>query len=77
MFPCMTTYKYFNPLANVQFHLRGLSYCKNPVFSWIAFGKLPQNLVVTPSATTQVVYPTAPNRYLQSVTVKPIPTTGA
>jgi hypothetical protein len=46
-----------------------------PLMNWLAFGALPENPVVTPNTTTQVVIPSAENRFLQSVTVKPIPTT--
>lgn len=47
----------------------------SPVVRWLAFGKLPENPVVTPSTTTQVIVPSAENKFLQSVTVNPIPTT--
>jgi hypothetical protein len=47
----------------------------DPLFAWFAFGKLPENPVVTPSTSTQVVMPSAENKFLQSVTVNPIPTT--
>jgi hypothetical protein len=45
----------------------------NPVVNWLAFGKLPENPIITPSATVQVVAPSAENRYLQTVTVEAIP----
>ena len=48
----------------------GLQQCGNPIFAMLAFGKLPENPVVTPGSTVQVVKPSMPNRYLQSVTVK-------
>jgi hypothetical protein len=47
----------------------------SPLFSYFAFGKIAENPVVTPNTTTQVVHPSAENRFLQSVTVNPIPTT--
>lgn len=47
----------------------------SPISRWLAFGKLPENPVITPNTTTQVVIPSAENKFLQSVTVKPIPTT--
>jgi hypothetical protein len=47
----------------------------NPLVNWLAFGKLPENPVVTPSSSTQVIRPSAENRFLESVTVNPIPTT--
>jgi hypothetical protein len=46
-----------------------------PVARWLTFGQLPENPVVTPNTTTQVVRPSAENKYLESVTVNPIPTT--
>jgi hypothetical protein len=52
-------------------------FCGNvtPLVNWLAFGKLPENPVVTPSTSTQVVRPSAENRFLETVTVEPIPTT--
>jgi hypothetical protein len=46
----------------------------NPVVSWLTFGKLPENPVVTPSSTVQVITPSAENKFLQSVTVEAITT---
>lgn len=46
----------------------------NPVATWLTFGKLPQNFIVTPTAYTQVIRPTSLNRYISSVTINPIPT---
>jgi hypothetical protein len=37
--------------------------------------KIPENPVITPTSSTQVVRPSAANRFLQTVTVNPIPTT--
>jgi hypothetical protein len=53
------------------------NFCCNipPTFNWFAFGKIPENPVVTPTANTQVIAPSAENRFLQTVTVNPIPTT--
>lgn len=69
-------YPYFNSAAMVE-HLvtKGMYGCGNPVFSYLAFGKIPENPVVTPSTSVQVVRPSAVNRYLQSVTVNATPTT--
>jgi hypothetical protein len=50
--------------------LRNNSCTLNPVVSWLAFGKLPENPVVTPSSTVQVITPSAENKFLQSVTVE-------
>jgi hypothetical protein len=47
----------------------------NPVVNWLAFGKLPENPVITPTSSVQVVAPSAENRYLQTVTVEAIPVT--
>jgi hypothetical protein len=57
--------------------LLGSRFCGNvnPIVRWLAFGKLPENPVVTPNTTTQVIRPSAENRFLETVTVEPIPTT--
>lgn len=47
----------------------------NPVFEWLLRGRLPENPVVTPNGDTQVVVASAKNKYIESVTVKPIETT--
>lgn len=47
----------------------------SPLARWFAFGKLPENPVVTPTTSTQVIRPSAENRFLETVTVEPIPTT--
>jgi hypothetical protein len=47
----------------------------NPLVNWLAFGKLPENPVVTPTSSTQVIRPSAENRFLETVTVEPIPVT--
>lgn len=47
----------------------------SPAMAWIAFGKIGENPVVTPNAKTQVIRASGVNRFLQTVTVKPIPTT--
>lgn len=76
MFPCMLNYSSFTTMTNVECHVsRGMGLCKNPVFYWLAFEKLPENPVVSPSGSTQVVAPSAVNRYLQTVTVNPVSTT--
>ena len=57
----------------------GLKSCGNPIFAMLSFGKLPENPVITPTTSVQVVKPSAFNRYLQSVTVNAVttPTPGA
>jgi hypothetical protein len=52
----------------------GLYNCGNPIFSLLTFNKLPENPVITPTTSVQVVRPSAFNRYLESVTVNAIPT---
>lgn len=44
--------------------------CGSPLINWLAFGKLAENPVVTPSTSVQVVRPSGVNRYLESVTVE-------
>lgn len=44
--------------------------CASPLMNWLAFGKLAENPVVTPTTTTQVIYPSGANKYLASVTVE-------
>jgi hypothetical protein len=54
----------------------GRSLCNvTPINRWLVFGKLPENPVITPSTSVQVVSPSAENRFLETVTVNPIPTT--
>lgn len=47
----------------------------SPINRWLVFGKLPENPVVTPTSSVQVIHPSAENKFLQSVTVNAIPTT--
>ena len=44
--------------------------CISPAMAWIAFGKAPENPIVTPSTKTQLILPSSPSKFLQSVTVK-------
>jgi hypothetical protein len=44
----------------------------SPAMTWIAFGKIPENPVITPNTTVQVVRPSSINRYLQTVTVNAV-----
>lgn len=60
-FPFITPYTY------------ALSFTRSnasPLQQWLMFGKLPENPVITPSTTVQVVRPSSVNRYLESVTVE-------
>lgn len=73
---CQTKYPYFTPLSLAEYTINPvLESCGNPVFNWLAFGKLPENPIVTPSNNTQYIQPSAKNRYLQSVTINPVVTT--
>ena len=70
MYPC------FNTEALVGTFLNGpIVSCGNPTFAWLLNGRLPETRTVTPNNTTQVVIPTAKNKYLESVTVNPVDTT--
>lgn len=63
----------YYPFVDVGVILRAnLPHC-NPIQAWLAFGKLPENPIVTPNATRQLIQPSAQNKYLQTVTVEPIP----
>lgn len=44
----------------------------NPTYDWLLWGKLPEDVVVNPSADTQVISASGVNKYLQSVTINPI-----
>lgn len=46
-----------------------------PLATWLAFGKIAENPVVTPTTSVQVIRPSGANRYLQSVTVEAVATT--
>lgn len=46
-----------------------------PLATWLAFGKIAENPVVTPTTSVQVIRPSGANRYLQSVTVEAVTTT--
>lgn len=71
-----TQIPYINPISLVsQIIGPGLESCGNPIFAMLTFGKIPENPVITPKSTMQLVTPSATNRYLQTVTVKSIPTT--
>lgn len=66
-------YPFFNAYANTVYHIGGCSF--SPVFEWLLHGKIAENPVITPTDTQQIVRPSSVNRYLESVVVKPIPTT--
>lgn len=60
-FPFITPYTYA-----ASFTSRHAS----PIQQWLIFGKLPENPVITPSTSVQIVRPSSVNRYLESVTVE-------
>jgi hypothetical protein len=64
------SYGSFTPFALTKFTNNWL--CPNvcPVVSYLTFGKVGENPVVTPSANVQVIRASAPNRFLNTVTVK-------
>ena len=64
-------YRFITPYNYVSMMLSKIS----PLASWLAFGKIVENPVVTPTTSVQVVTPSGMNRYLESVTVEAIPTT--
>jgi hypothetical protein len=65
---------YFNKITYGA--ILGNSLCNvTPITRWLTFGKLPESPVVTPNTTTQVITASSANKYLESVTVNPIPTT--
>ena len=66
-------FPFFNAYSNVLYNIRGCSF--SPAIMWLLIGKIAENPVVTPSASVQVVTPSANNRYLESVKVEAIPTT--
>jgi hypothetical protein len=47
----------------------------NSIVNVLAFGKIPENPVVTPTSSVQVIRPSAENRFLETVTVNAIPAT--
>lgn len=65
-------YPTFKSAAFVAFNVR--PFC-NPLYNWLAFGKLPENPIITPTDSRQFVQASAPNRYLESVTIEAATTT--
>lgn len=59
-------YPFITPYSYVSMYTRQLS----PLGNWLAFGKLPENPIVTPSTSVQVIRPSGANRYLESITVE-------
>lgn len=56
-------------------NITSLTFCnslikiEDPMIGWLLNGKIAENVVVTPSSSTQVITASGPNRYLNSVTV--------
>lgn len=59
-------YPFITPYSYVSMYTKRLS----PLGNWLAFGKLPENPIVTLSTSVQVIRPSGANRYLESVTVE-------
>lgn len=74
MFLSPLNYSRFNGYSFLSFMLSPACSQACPVLNWLAFGQLPENPVVTPSSSVQVVYPSAKNKFLQSVTVEAVTT---
>lgn len=45
----------------------------SPLTNWLYFGKLPENVTVTPSYNTQTIHPSMKNRYISSVVIDRVP----
>lgn len=74
-FPYFGSYQYMaNVCSRNNFCGRN---CSTGLTNWLLFGKLPENPIVTPSTSVQVIFPSSVNRYLNSVTVEATTTTGA
>ena len=75
------TFPYFGSYAYASCVCSRSNFCNRNystgLSNWLLYGKLPENPVVTPSTTTQLITPSSFNRYLNSVTVLPTITTGA
>lgn len=65
-------YNYSNvsPFVLTRLTTNWLCPCVPSVVSYLTFGKVGENVVVTPSTSTQVVRASAPNKVLNTVTVK-------
>lgn len=68
-------YSYFNAFSFASGFIQPRISTISPAISWIAFGKIAENPVITPNSTVQVVVPSAANRYLESVTVSAVANT--
>lgn len=59
-------YRFITPYNYVSMFIQNSS----PLATWLAFGKIAENPIVTPSTEVQVIRPSGANRYLESVTVE-------
>ena len=64
-------YRFMMPYDYVAMFVTSAS----PLATWLAFGKIAENPVVTPTTSVQVIRPSGANRYLQSVTVEAVAST--
>ena len=75
------TFPYFGSYAYASYVCSRSNFCNRNystgLSNWLLYGKLPENPVVTPSTSVQVIFPSSVNRYLNSVTVEATTTTGA
>ena len=67
-------YPNFNSFSMVSWMIQPTCQKACPVLSYITFGKLPENPVVTPSSSVQLIAPSNINRFLQTVTVEAVTT---
>ena len=64
-------YRFFTPYDYMAMYVTSAS----PLVTWLTFGKIAENPVVTPTTSVQVIRPSGVNRYLQTVTVEATGTT--
>lgn len=67
-FPTFTEYDYVTSMCD-----RGGVIRQNQVFTWLTYGKLAESPLAVPMYQTVTVEPSSVNRYLEQVTVSPIP----
>ena len=60
-------YPFVTPYTHTTQFLTG---CTSPLQRWLIYGRIPENPIVTPSSSVQVITASAANKYLKSVTVK-------
>lgn len=67
-YPNFTAYDYAARFAN-----RDNAVSSNPVFNWLIFGKLPEQVTVDPAYYDEYFRASGQNKYLGELTVKAIP----